>query len=156
LRVAGRSHPIGDVTPPAAPPAHAPQRRLASWCWLLGSAGAMAAAWTAEVGAGAATWFGVRGPRCPLGACLGELHCPGCGLVRSTAATLQGDLCAAWHHHPGGIAVAALLPVTFLVHLDILRRRNEPLLHRRLRRTGHLLFVGAVLAGWVLRYFVRN
>lgn len=132
-----------------------PDRRRAlrrSWCWVVGSGLTMAAGWSARVRPEAATWFGVRGPYCPLGSCLGEQHCPGCGLVRSTSAALQGDLGAAWAFHPGGILIAALLPVTFLLHLDILRRSHELPAHRRLRRAGHALFVVAVFCGWAARY----
>ena len=118
-------------------------------------AAAMAAGWTAEVAPDAARWFGFRGPHCPLGACLGEVHCPGCGLVRSTSLALQGDLAHALPVHPAGIAVALLLPMTFLVHLDIIRRRGELEAHRRLRSAGHVAFVAAVVLGWLARYWIH-
>ncbi|MFN3241459.1 MAG: DUF2752 domain-containing protein [Planctomycetota bacterium] len=133
-----------------------PRGLRAAWFWLTGSALAITAGISADVAPESATWFGVRGPQCPLGSCLGQLHCPGCGLVRSTSSALQGDLEAAWHFHPAGIVIAALLPVTFLVHFDILRRRRELPLHHRLRRAGYLLFVASILTGWALRYFIRS
>jgi len=136
-----------------------PNRRRAlrrSWCWVVGSGLTMAAGWSARVRPEAATWFGVRGPYCPLGSCLGEQHCPGCGLVRSTSAALQGDLGAAWAFHPGGVLIAALLLVTFALHLDILRRGREGLLHVRLRRTGYILLWTSVLLGWAVRYLTRT
>ncbi|MEZ6038707.1 MAG: DUF2752 domain-containing protein [Planctomycetota bacterium] len=119
--------------------------------FAVGSTSALAMAATADVTPEAATWFGVRGPYCPLGTCFGALACPGCGLVRSVAATVQGDFGAAWTFHPAGPVIAALLAGTALVHFDILRRRRELRGHRRLRRAGHVTFVLAVLAGWLLR-----
>lgn len=138
-------------------PRAAPQGALkAAWLWAAGTAAAMVVGLTAEVSTDAARWFGMRGPRCPLGACVGELHCPGCGLVRSTSSALQGDFASAWQCHPGGLAVALLIPMTFLVHLDIIRRRDEMGLHRRLRSAGYVVFVAAVLLGWIARYLIRT
>ncbi|MCK5942439.1 MAG: DUF2752 domain-containing protein [Planctomycetes bacterium] len=134
----------------------APRGLGTAWFWLIGSAVALCAGLTAEVSRDAATWHGVRGPHCPLRSCLGPLHCPGCGLVRSTSSALQGDFAAALDFHPAGLIVAAMLPVTLLVHFDILRRRRELPVHRRLRRAGYLLFVGAVFAGWALLYLIRS
>ncbi|MCB9877442.1 MAG: DUF2752 domain-containing protein [Planctomycetes bacterium] len=106
---------------------------------------------TATVTPDAARWFGLRGPHCPLGSCLGPLACPGCGLVRSVAATVQGDLGAAWTYHPAGPVVAALFAGTALLHLDILRRARELPAHRWLRRAGRITFLVAVLGGWIFR-----
>lgn len=127
-----------------------------SWIWLSGATLATAAAVTAKVGPDAATWFGVRGPRCPLEACLGPMACPGCGLVRSVCATMQGDVGNAFTYHPGGIVIAALLPATALLHLHILRSGRVMPVHRSLRRAGHIAFVLAVAIGWALRYFLRS
>ena len=112
----------------------------------------LAAGLTATVRPDAATWFGVRGPRCPLGSCLGPIACPGCGLVRSTANTLQGEFSAAWATHPGGLGIALLLPTVFLVHLDILRRGHELPFHRRLRRAGYVFATLSIFAGWLIRF----
>jgi hypothetical protein len=112
---------------------------------------ALIAGWTATVHADGATWFGVRGPQCPLGACLGPLACPGCGLVRSTAAALQGDLSAAFAMHPTGPVVAGLLFGSLALHLHVLHHGHESPRHRRLRRFGHSLFVVGLLGGWALR-----
>ena len=111
----------------------------------------MAIGWTATVRPDAATWFGMRGPQCPLGACLGPIACPGCGLVRSAASALQADLPTAFQMHPGGIGIALLLPATFAVHFDILRRGREGAGHRRLRRAGYALTSAFILLGWLLR-----
>ncbi len=113
--------------------------------------GALAAGWTAEVTPSGATWLGLRGPVCPLGACLGPLACPGCGLVRGTAAALQGDLALAFATHPAGIAIAGLLLAGALLHFDILRRGREVPAHRRWRRAGRWLFLVALPLGWLAR-----
>lgn len=131
------------------PPRNARPHR--SWPWLLGSGAALLIGATAHVEPAAATWFGVRGPHCPLGSCLGEHACPGCGLVRGVSSALQGDLAGAWLFHPAAIAIAALLVGSFAVHVDIIRRGHELPFHRRLRRAGHLTFAAAVLLGWALR-----
>lgn len=122
-----------------------------AWLRLTGSGLALLAGATAEVEADAARWFGVRGPHCPLGTCLGEHACPGCGLVRGVAATLQGRFGDALTFHPGAPAVALLLLGTFAAHLHIVRAGRESPGHRRLLRVGHLAFATVVLAGWTLR-----
>lgn len=137
--------PLGDALTDAA--------HSRSWLPFLLHAGGLAAGWTATVDAGGAAWFGVRGPACPLGACLGPLACPGCGLLRATAATLQGDLALAFAAHPAGIAVATLLLLGAVLHFDILRRGGERPLHGRWRRAGRCAFVLALGIGWLLRLF---
>lgn len=138
-------------------PNHGEPRSLRwSWLWLSGSVGAMTAGFTASVGNDAATWFGVRGPHCPLEACLGPVACPGCGLVRATCSALQGDLSNAFTYHPGGIILAALLPATAALHFHILRRGRVLPVHQKLRRAGHLAFASAIVIGWALRYLLRS
>lgn len=117
---------------------------------LLLAAGVAAGA-TAEVGADAARWFGVRGPHCPLGQCLGPLACPGCGLVRSVSATLQGDFPLAVNVHPAGPAVAGLMLAALAVNLEILRRGHETASLARWRHRGFVSFVAFVFGGWLLR-----
>tara|TARA_R110002073_G_scaffold13900_3_gene57879 strand:+ start:2232 stop:2576 length:345 start_codon:yes stop_codon:yes gene_type:complete len=112
----------------------------------------MAVGWSATVRPDAATWFGVRGPECPLASCLGPIACPGCGLVRSTASALQGDFSHAYAMHPGGLGIALLLPATFAVHFDILRRGREYRGHRRLRRAGFALTSTFIVLGWLIRF----
>lgn len=127
--------------------------RRRHWLPFLLHAGGLAAGWAATVTPDAAAWFGVRGPACPLGACLGPLGCPGCGLLRATAAALQGDFALACAAHPAGIAVAALLALGAVLHFDILRRGDELPFHRAWRRAGQCAFVIAVGIGWLLRLF---
>ncbi len=112
---------------------------------------ALTAGVTAKATKAGATWFGVRGPECPIGACFGPLACPGCGLLRSTAAALQGDFALSFATHPTGIAIATLLVGAAVLHFDILRRRVELPSHRLWRRRGHRWFVVTLLLGWLLR-----
>jgi hypothetical protein len=130
------------------PPATAAARHVLPFALTIG---ALAAGWTAAVTADGATWFGLRGPACPLGACFGPLACPGCGLVRGTAAALQGDLALAFAAHPAGIVIAALLLAGAVLHFDVLRRRREVPAHRRWRRVGRWLFLVALPLGWLAR-----
>lgn len=139
------------MPPPGNPP---PSLR---WPALRAAAftAALLAGVTANVTRDSATWFGVRGPNCPLGACLGPIACPGCGLLRSTAAALQGDFALAWTIHPAGPLTAALLALGAALHFDILRRRCELPGHRRWRRVGHVAFAVSLCAGWCLRFFLH-
>ncbi|HEX6811675.1 MAG TPA: DUF2752 domain-containing protein [Planctomycetota bacterium] len=138
------SHPPG--IPPPAPP-------RGTWLRALGFGGALVVGLTATVTPEAATWFGLRGPDCLLGRCFGPLACPGCGLVRSTAAALQGEPGFAVALHPAGPVVALVLVGGLLLDLDVLRRRVESATHRCWRRAGVRLFTVAVLVGWAARCF---
>jgi len=106
---------------------------------------------TATVSREAATWFGVRGPICPLGHLLGEDACPGCGLTRGTALVVQGR----WHEalalNPGGFVVAGLCVAVVLLHLDVLRRGVVLDVHLRLRTAGRWCFVAGILLAWAAR-----
>lgn len=124
--------------------------RAAAWR-TAGFVGALVVGYSAKATAAGATWFGMRGPYCPLGTCFGPLACPGCGLLRSTAAALQGDLSLAFACHPAGPIVALLLLAGTLVHFDILRQRNERRWHHRAQRVGYVLFAAAVAIGWIVR-----
>ena len=116
---------------------------------LLGSA--LAVAVTASLGSDGARWYGVAGPACPLGSNIDPVACPGCGLLRSTAASLQGDMSYALLANPAGPVVALLLVAGLLLNLDILRRGSQPRLHLNLRRRGQTALVLSVFAGWILR-----
>jgi hypothetical protein len=145
------SRSIRNVPSPGNPPPSLrwPAIRTAAF------AAALLAGATANVTRDSATWLGVRGPQCPLGACLGPLACPGCGLLRSTAAALQGDFALAWATHPAGLATAALLVLGTVLHFDILRRRRELPAHRRWRRVGHVAFAVSLFAGWSVRFLLN-
>ena len=111
----------------------------------------LALAATATVSRHAATWFGVRGPICPLGHLLGEHACPGCGLTRSTALVVQGRWYEALSLHPAGFVVAGLCIGAVLLHLDVLRRGAVLDGHLRLRRASRWCFVAGILLAWTAR-----
>ena len=156
LQILSRPSPLCCVHSNAQRPNKKEPSRIPALAWSSVAAAGLLLGCTAEVSPDGATWFGLRGPYCPLAACVGPLHCPGCGLVRSTAATLQGQITAAWSFHPGGIVFAGLLPTALVVHLDALRRGRIHPYHRALQRAGQALFVVAVLGGWMIRYFVHD
>ena len=116
----------------------------------------MTVGFTATVTPSAATLFGVRGPHCPLGACLGPLACPGCGLVRSTCSALQGDLGSSFLYHPGGVVIAALLPATAALNLHILLHGRVLPIHQKLQRAGYIACASAIVLGWLLRYGLQD
>lgn len=125
-------------------------RTTALWS-MLPSLAVLALAATATVSREAATWFGVRGPICPLGHLLGEHACPGCGLTRGTALVVQGQWREAWTIHPGGFVVAALCVGAVLLHLDVLARGKVLDVHLRLRSAGRWCFVAGILLAWAAR-----
>jgi hypothetical protein len=133
------------VTPSAARVLRAPTTLAA------GHVLALAAAWTADVAPDGASWFGVRGPRCPVALCLGPLACPGCGLVRGVAAAVQGDLAGAFTAHPGAPLVALLLLAATVLHVGALRARTVRRWHARARCAGRVALLAAILGGWLLR-----
>ncbi|MEC7582990.1 MAG: DUF2752 domain-containing protein [Planctomycetota bacterium] len=126
-----------------------PRRETAVRIALLGSA--LAVSVTASLGPDGARWYGIAGPACPLGSNIDPVACPGCGLLRSTAASLQGEMSYALLANPAGPMVALLLVAGLLLNLDILRRGSPSQLHQDLRRRGHTLLVASVFAGWTLR-----
>ena len=137
-------------------PGNADHRPRAVLVALGAHALALAAGLGARVGPDGASWFGVRGPQCPVGACLGPLACPGCGLVRATASALQGDLGAALAAHPAGPVVAVLLLASTVLHADRLRAGAPTVPHDALRRLGRRVLAAAILGGWLLRLAVST
>ena len=136
------------VAEPIQPPKSA---RVAAARALLLPAGVLVLAATARVSVDAATWFGVRGPVCPLGAVLGECACPGCGLTRSTAMVVQGRFGEALALNLGGFFVAALCVAAILLHADVWRRGRELGWHQSLRRGGRWLFLIGIAFAWLAR-----
>ncbi|MCA8977450.1 MAG: DUF2752 domain-containing protein [Planctomycetes bacterium] len=106
---------------------------------------------TATASRQAATWFGMRGPICPLGHLLGEHACPGCGLTRGTSMAVQGHWHDAWAVNPGGFVVAALCVAAILLHADVWRRARVLDGHLRLRSLGRWFFLVGILLAWALR-----
>lgn len=125
-------------------------RRAALWA-LTPPAGVLVLAATAQVTRSAATWFGFRGPLCPLGHLLGEHACPGCGLTRATAFAVQGQWGDALAVNPGGLVVAGLCVAAVLLQLDVVRRGRVLPGHLRLRSLGRWCFLIAIFAAWAAR-----
>ena len=106
---------------------------------------------TADVSREAATWFGVRGPICPLGHLLGECACPGCGLTRGVSLVVQGHFRDALAVNPAGFVVAALCIAAILLQFDVIRRGRVTNVHLGLRRLGYWCFLAGVLLSWATR-----
>lgn len=116
---------------------------------LAGLGAMLAAAATANVTPDAARWFGHRGPACLLGHAFGEHACPGCGLVRSVAACVQGDLAAAWSFHPAGVVVVAGAAILLFADAALLVRGRD--LGGSLRRATGLTFTLAIVLAYLAR-----
>ena len=98
-----------------------------------------------------ASLFGLEGPTCPVGATLGTHACPGCGLTRSAALAVQGDLDASFVSHPAGWIVVLLCAIGFVLYADILRRGARTNAHTNALRLGRWTFVAAIGAAWIGR-----
>jgi hypothetical protein len=103
-----------------------------------------------------ATLLGHAGPTCPVGATLGPVACPGCGLTRSTALILQGDWSTAFAVHPGGWIIVLLCSAGALIHGDILRRGSASRRHRRLLRAGRWVLLLGLAGSWLWRMCVTG
>ena len=106
---------------------------------------------TAQASQQAATWFGIRGPHCPLGLLLGECACPGCGLTRSTAMVVQGRFDEALALNLGGFVVVGLCIAAILLHADVARRGQVLDVHLSLRQLGRWVFAVGIGVAWVAR-----
>ncbi len=139
------------VMPRILPPETEPGvRRRATLTALVLALPLLLGAWmTAD--AHEASLAGIEGPPCPVGATLGETVCPGCGLTRSTALSVQGRFDDAFAVHPAGMLVVLLCVSGLLVQADILRRGSSTETHRKLRRLGRLVFVAGLLAAYGIR-----
>lgn len=139
-----------------SPPCTAADERGRAAVHALGLAAIVAAAATAHVGQDAARWFGVRGPRCLVGACLDPIGCPACGLVRSVASAVQGDLAAALRFHPGGALCAIALVGGFVAAATGACARQPLAWPRPLTKFLRRAFVAAVLGGWLVRIALHS
>lgn len=102
-----------------------------------------------------ASLFGLEGPICVVGEWCGPAGCPGCGLTRSTALTLQGDLGGAAALNWAGLALVAACAAGLLLHLDILlRTRHRTAGHERLLAFGTRGLALAVLLAWTSRLLI--
>ena len=95
-----------------------------------------------------ATLFGVEGPSCPsewIG-----LRCPGCGLTRASALTMDAEITAATRVQPAGLLLVALAAIGILVNVAALLREPGRWFDRSLA-LGRTAFVTGVMATWILR-----
>lgn len=141
-------------TPATAPTAKASTRRQTAG-WLAGSLLLLLLGITAELHPDGAHWAGVRGPRCPLGTWLDPVYCPTCGMVRSTAAALQGRFAFAWQAHPAGLVSAALLLVACLWHAALLLGWRPGPRAIALHRGFVPCLLAAVALGWLWRFLTH-
>lgn len=103
---------------------------------------------------GRATLLGLEGPGCVAGRWVGDAGCPGCGLTRSTALTLRGDLGAAAALNWAGPLLVLACVLGLALHLDVLlRARRRTRLHARLLSLGARGLTLAVLLAWITRWF---
>lgn len=100
-----------------------------------------------------ATLFGLEGPTtCVLGQWCGPAGCPACGLTRSTALTVQGDLGPALALNWAGPLLVLACLGGLALHLDILLRTGRRTrLHERLLGLGSAGLFLAVLLAWAAR-----
>lgn len=101
-----------------------------------------------------ASLFGLEGPACLVGEWCGPAGCPGCGLTRSTALTLQGEFGSAISFNWAGPAVVLACLFGLVLHLDILLRvRQRTQAHDRLLSWGAKGFALLLLLAWCHRLF---
>lgn len=99
-----------------------------------------------------ATLFGLEGPTCVVGGWCGPAGCPGCGLTRSTALTVQGDLGPALALNWAGPLLVLACLGGLALHLDILLRTcRRTRAHERILRLGTVGLALAVLLSWAAR-----
>jgi hypothetical protein len=100
-----------------------------------------------DVAPEAATFRGVAGPRCPIPPDA-FVPCPGCGLTRGFAATLQGSFDAAQKAHPAAIVVVVLAGLGVVLHAIAAARGSEAAWLRRGFVVGRAIFLLAM--GWTV------
>ena len=77
--------------------------------------------------------------------------CPGCGITTSLRALAAGDVAAAMHANPAGLAVAVVLVGQgVLAGVGLWRRAGESAIHTWLGRLDRVL-LGSLGAAWVAR-----
>lgn len=141
-----------DDRPAGGPGAPDTTRRSARADALLRAAilaGFLAAAWLAEGSPGRATLFGVEGPECPSRLVFPERGCPGCGLTRASAMALDGEVAASLALHPGGLVLVVCAAAALALHVHTLTSGRKSAWTLRLLRSGRVLLLVAILAGWI-------
>lgn len=80
-------------------------------------------------------------------------ECPGCGLTRSFAALVYGNIRKSIDLHPLGIVIAVWLIYMFLraIYILILGRKPRELLTQKYRDLLMYVFLAALLIHWVVK-----
>lgn len=88
----------------------------------------------------------------PLGFCVSQrlfgIRCPGCGVTRSVAALLHGDLTAAMTANVAGPVVCAYFLVQLLCFAVVIHRRQQQRVFRWQQQNERVLLAG-LLAAWL-------
>ncbi len=106
------------------------------------------------VGQGEVTLAGLRGPVCAARSVLPDLGCPGCGLTRSMALGVQGDLFGSLLVHPAGLLILILAAGGLLVHAQVLWNHDQTDRHLFLRVAGRRLLGVGLLFAWIAKAFL--
>jgi hypothetical protein len=94
---------------------------------------------------------GVEAGHCLMKLLGAEAACPGCGLTRSVALAVQGDLVTAMQMHFAGPPILLLSLAGVVVHGDVLRRGGPLPFHQRWLRRGHWVLVASLGLGWLMK-----
>ena len=141
--------------PAPCPPAPQPADQARSRAAVLLLAIPLIFGLLVQVEAGRASLLGYEGPTCTVGEWCGPAGCPGCGLTRSTALTLRGDLGAAASLNWAGLALVLACLGGLAVHLDVLlRAKQRTRRHDRLLAWGSRAFVATVMLAWFSRLLI--
>src|SRR5262245_55851341 len=100
---------------------------------------------------GRATIGGIATPACLFARWLPGVGCPGCGLTRSVALALHGELAASIALNPGGLLLLALGLAAAVLHAGAARRGYETERERRLRGLGRMALLVGLLLPWLAR-----
>ena len=104
-----------------------------------------------RVEAGEAQLAGWSGPGCLVSDHLGENACPGCGLTRASALTLQGDWRGAMDFHLGGIVLVGVFLFWAGLYAWMAWQGRLTTSMRRAVRLGRYVLILGVGIGWYLR-----
>ena len=130
-----------------APPDHAGERRRFRRSRILLAAMyalPLALAPFMEADRRRATFFGVEGPRCPVGDLAGW-PCPGCGLTRGFVTAVHGEWAESFSAHPAAVLIVLLAAAGAAAHAFVAYRGE---IARPLRigfRIGRVAFLLAMV-----------
>ena len=132
-------------------PVHRGGLRARALLWLLLCLAVLVLGPLVQVEEGRARLLGYSGPPCLVGRVLGEKACPGCGLTRAAALTLQGRPREALAFHPAGPLLVLFCLCGAALNLAVLLRGRTTPFQRRLLRLGRILFPLIILTAWLVR-----